>query len=143
MKKEEQIPEEGYQGLESIKQIDKVKVLSNAINPTQMEDVDSNNFNGIFIDALECPEKKNDSTYTDIERKGDETDFMTETINNEEIITKCKVCGKENKGKHARTNMRKHLRNHSDGVLYICNQCGKVIKSWANLNTHILSDHKE
>ena len=143
MTKEELIPEDGYQGLEYITKIDKVRVLSNAINPTQMEDVDCKNLNGIFIDPLECIEKKTDSTYTDLERKGDETDFMTETINNEEILTKCKVCGKENKGKQARTNMRKHLRNHSDGVFYTCNQCGKVIKSWTNLNTHILIDHKE
>ena len=72
----------------------------------------------------------------------DQINSMIESSYDGKIVAKCTVCGKENKGKDARKDMRRHIETHIEGVSYPCNQCGKVSRSSNALNTHISNFHR-
>ena len=75
-------------------------------------------------------------------------------------ILKCTVCGKENRGKFARSNMNQHIsQKHPEGILYElsqcednkerimkCTVCGKLSRgkfAQSNMNQHISQKHPE
>ena len=122
MKNEDTTPEDANKLLKCDATQDRINILSEVVKPSSSEDVDSKDWNRIPIDPLDDVKKKTREADTFKETKEDKTDLFIETITNGEITAKCKVCGRENKGKYARKNMKKHLQSHAEGVpctLYI------------------------
>ena len=67
-------------------------------------------------------------------------DSLLERTNEGDFRWKCTVCGK--KTKH-RTDIRRHIETHIDGVSHTCNQCGKVSRSSNALVMHISTYHRK
>ena len=122
MNNEDTTPEDANKLLKCDATQHRINILSEVVKPFLSEDVDSKDWNRIPIDPLDDVKKKTREADTFKETKEDKTDLFIETITNGEITAKCKVCGRENKGKYARKNMKKHLQSHAEGVpctLYI------------------------
>ena len=52
---------------------------------------------------------------------------------------KCTVCGKATR---YRADLSRHIESRIEGLLYHCDQCGKVVKSINALQTHVSRSHK-
>ena len=141
MNNEDPTPEDANELLKKFPTQDFPNILSDIVKPPLNDDVDSKDWNIIPIDPLDDVKKITREPDTLKENKEDKTDLFIETITNGEVTAKCTVCGRENKGKYARKNMRKHLQSHTEGVPNPCNQCGKLLESWKALKTHIYIDH--
>ena len=62
--------------------------------------------------------------------------LMMEKAEDGDVKWKCNVCAKTTKGKDWGI-ARCHIETHIDGLLYPCNQCGKISRSINGLNNHI------
>ena len=105
-----------------------IKVSTRVENNTMVE----NDGNKLFVPA--------DTTLEDVRNK---IDSLMENVNERDQIWKCTVCGKETKGRNARTNLRGHIETHMEGLSYNCNQCGKNSRSSNALNIHVSRFHKK
>ena len=64
-----------------------------------------------------------------------------QVISNPDKSVTCKICGKTSKPNCkdmglARSNMRKHIETHIEGLSYTCPTCSKVFGSVNSLNVH-------
>ena len=117
--------------------------ISPKVETSLNDDCNSKNWNnGQLIPMDDVADMVVSSDITE-ENLGDKIDSMMETFNDGEIIAKCTVCQKENRGSNAKKNMRQHIETHIEGVSYPCNQCGKVSRSSSALRMHINHYHKK
>ena len=65
---------------------------------------------------------------------------VTEMIEKNEGVWKCKVCGKTS----AKTNtIRRHAERHIEGMSHACHLCSKVFANRYSLQMHISNIHSE
>ena len=70
-------------------------------------------------------------------------DSMMEKVDDGENKWKCKVCGKATRGRYAvaKSDMRRHIETHMEGLSYPCNHCGQFSRSSQALKMHIVRHH--
>ena len=115
--------------------------IENAINPQESENKYDN-----------CEEEKvfavlADKTVPQIDEENlqlktnDELDLkITEMIERNEGVWKCKICGKTSK---SNTDISRHAETHIKGMSHACHLCSKTFPSRPNLRNHISFIHSE
>ena len=84
---------------------------------------------------------KNGLTQTDMSwTSGSELDLkIQEMISEVNGVLTCTVCGKTAKLK---TNLKKHIETHIDGLSFPCQQCDKSFRSRNTLQHHVFFKHR-
>merc|ERR1712098_35088 len=91
----------------------------------------------VIIDKAVSNSQRNPKTIVSIPDDSSMDDVKMKVLENlekdEDGHSKCKLCGKVMMG---RTNMKKHIETHLEGLSFSCETCGKQSRSSDSLRKH-------